>query len=65
MPATIQSVLNQLNINQSHWLSQIQHYGTNYGRFDGCIHSIKAKVEQLEQQWIQEVRQLQKLFSTA
>ncbi|MGX5202503.1 transposase [Aliikangiella sp. IMCC44632] len=64
LPANIQSVLTQLNINQSHWLSQIQHYGRNYGRFVGGINAIKAKVEQLEQQWIQGTRQLEKLFST-
>jgi len=62
IPPHIQSVLTQLNINQSHWLSQIKHYGTNYARFVGCLHSIQAKAEQLEQQWIQGVRQLQKLF---
>ncbi|WP_444995333.1 transposase [Aliikangiella sp. IMCC44359] len=64
IPPHIQSVLAQLNINHSHWLSQIQHYGTNYGRFVGCIHSIKAKVVELEQRWIQGSQQLQQLFSS-
>ncbi|MGX5203220.1 transposase [Aliikangiella sp. IMCC44632] len=64
MPAHIQSVLTQLNINQSHWLSQIKRYGSNYGRFVGGVKAIKAKVEQLEQQWIKGTRQLEKLFST-
>ena len=62
MPAHVKSVLTQLNINQTHWLSQIQCYGKNTGQFVGCIKALKSKALALEQKWLKGMGQLNKLF---
>ena len=64
MPSHIQSVLKQLNINQSEWINQIKYYGSNYARFVGSVEAVKLKIEQLGQRWIKGTKNLQQLFVT-
>lgn len=62
LPASIPSTLKKLNINQRHWLNQINAYGKNYFRYVGCIETIKAKTIQLRQCWLKGVTNLKKLY---
>jgi putative transposase len=51
MPSHIQFSLQQLNLQQTHWLKQIEHYGKSYCHFVGPIELIKEKAKQLNLKW--------------
>ena len=48
MPSNIQSSLRNLNLQQNHWLKQIENYGNNYCHVVGPIQLIKEKAKQKE-----------------
>ncbi len=52
MPAHIRSSLQQLNLQQTHWLKQIEHYGKRYCHVVGPIELIKEKAKQLNLKWM-------------
>ena len=48
IPPHITSVLYSLNLQQNHWLKQIEDYGKNYVHVVASVEAIKAKVKQIE-----------------
>lgn len=62
MPNHIQSSLQQLNLQQNHWLKQIEHYGINYCHFVGPIELIKEKAKQLNLKWMKGNKAARLLF---
>jgi hypothetical protein len=62
MPMHIQSSLKQLNLQQSHWLKQIEHYEKNFCHFIGPIALIKEKAKQLNQKWMKGSKAAKLLF---
>ena len=62
MPPRIQSSLKQLNLQQNHWLKQIEHYEKNFCHFLGPIELIKEKAQQLNQKWMKGSKAARLLF---
>ena len=48
IPSHIASTLDRLNLQQNHWLKQIENYGENYTRVVGSIDKIREKAAQLK-----------------
>ena len=48
IPPHISSSLQRLNLQQNHWLKQIENFGQNYCHVVGPIEQIKAKAKQLK-----------------
>jgi len=48
MPKHISSCLKQLNLQQSHWLKQLEHFEQHYCHVIGSIELIKEKAKQLK-----------------
>ncbi len=48
IPSHIRPILDRLNLQQSHWLKQIENYGKNYCRVVGPIDKIREKAAQLK-----------------
>lgn len=48
MPTSISSCLKQLNLQQNHWLKQLEHFEKHYCHVIGPIELIKKKANQLE-----------------
>ena len=62
MPTHIQSSLQQLNLQQTHWLKQIEHYGKNYCHAVGPIELIKEKAKALNLKWMKGNKAARLLF---
>jgi hypothetical protein len=62
LPAHLSATFEHLNLQQEHWLNQVQSYAINYFRFVGCIEKLKDKTKALGQQWLKGVNQIQKLY---
>ena len=52
MPSHVQSSLKQLNLQQNHWLKQIENYGKSYCHAVGPIELLKEKAKQLKLKWM-------------
>jgi hypothetical protein len=62
MPKNIQSCLSNLNLQQDHWLKQIENYGKNYCHVVGPAAMIKAKAKQLKRRWLKGVKSAKLLY---
>ena len=62
MPSNIQSSLCCLNLQQTHWLKQIENYGNNYCYVVGPIELIKEKAKQLNQKWLKGIEAAKLLY---
>ena len=62
IPSNLASLFERLNLNQEHWVNQVQGYGSSYYRAVGCLKKLKLKAEQLEKQWLQGLNQIKKLY---
>ena len=62
MPSNIQSSLHRLNLQQNHWLKQIENYGNNYCHVVGPIKLIREKAQQINQKWLKGVTAAKLLY---
>jgi putative transposase len=62
IPKSLSCVFERLNLNQEHWVNQVEAYGCSYYRAVGCLDKLKHKAEQLEQQWLKGINQIKKLY---
>ncbi len=62
IPSNIQSSLRSLNLQQIHWLKQIENYGNNYCHVVGSIERIKAKAKQINQKWFKGINAAELLY---
>jgi len=56
MPFNIQASLHRLNLQQTHWLKQIEDYGKCYCHVVGPVELIREKAKQLNQKWLKGIR---------
>ncbi len=56
MPLNIQSSLQHLNLQQTHWLKQIENYGKHYCHVVGPVARIREKAKQLNQKWLKGIK---------
>ncbi|TQV89114.1 transposase [Aliikangiella coralliicola] len=64
IPAHISPVLNRLNLQQNHWLKQIESYGKQFYRVVGPIAKIREKARQLELRCLRGISAAKLLYST-
>ena len=62
IPPHITATFSQLNINQSNWLHQVQHYGNHFYRVVGSMEKLKTKARQLKQQWLKGIKSIEQLY---
>jgi REP element-mobilizing transposase RayT len=62
MPSNIQSSLHRLNLQQAHWLKQIENFGKHYCHVVGPIELIKEKAKQLNQKWMKGIKAAKLLY---
>jgi len=62
LPANIASSLSQLNLQQHHWLKQIEHFNQHYCHVVGTAEQIKAFAERIEKKWLKCISAAKRLF---
>jgi len=62
IPANLAPIFERLNINQAHWLNQIQTFGSSRCRVIGCLHKVQQHLEKLGQKWLQGIKKIQPLY---
>jgi putative transposase len=62
MPASIQSALSALNLQQNHWLKQVEHFGKHYCHVVGPIELIREKAKQLKKNYLRGVSSAKLLY---
>jgi len=62
MPSHIKSSLHRLNLQQTHWLKQIENFGDSYCHVVGPIDLIKEKAKQLNLKWLKGIKAAKLLY---
>jgi len=62
LPLNILSSLQRLNLQQSHWLKQIENFGHHYCHVIGPIEQIRDKAKQLKQKWMKGISAAKLLY---
>jgi putative transposase len=62
MPVSIQSTLSSLNLQQNHWLKQVEHFGKHYCHVVGPIELIREKAKQLKKKYLRGVSAAKLLY---
>lgn len=62
MPPDIQSTLSCLNLQQNHWLKQVENFGKNYCHVVGPIELIREKAAQLKKKYLRGVSAAKLLY---
>jgi len=62
IPANLAPIFERLNINQVHWLTQVQTFASSRCRVIGCLHQVQQHLEKLGQKWLQGVKKIQPLY---
>lgn len=57
------SILERLNLQQTHWLKQIENFGNNYYRAIGPIEKIRAKARLLEVRCLRGIGAAKQMFA--
>ena len=66
IPSHITPILTRLNLQQNHWLKQIENFGSNYTRVVGPVDKIKEKASQLKLRYLSGISAAKQLYcSTA
>ncbi len=62
MPTHIQSSLHQLNLQQTHWLKQIEDYGKHYCHVVGPVEQIMERAKQMNKKWLKGITAAKLLY---
>lgn len=62
LPYHLTSTFEALNLNQTNWLNQVQHFGSRYYGFVGNIEKLKDKAKSLQKKWLKGFRQIEALY---
>jgi putative transposase len=62
IPVSIQSTLSSLNIQQNHWLKQVESFGEHYCHVVGSIKLIREKAKQLKKKYLRGVSAAKLLY---
>ena len=64
LPANLTPVLERLNLQQSHWLKQIENYGQLYCRVVGPVELIRQKANELKLKYLRGISAANQLYKT-
>lgn len=62
LPMNLYSTLDHFNLQQTHWLSQINHFDESYCHVIGPVRMIRNKAQQIKKRWLKGVRAARKLY---
>jgi REP element-mobilizing transposase RayT len=62
MPTSIQSTLSSLNLQQNHWLKQVENFGKHYCHVVGPIELIREKAKQLKKKYLRGISAARLLY---